>query len=137
MTSSGFGSFSAPNSYWQGSRAPRYRLLVALPLLVFYQVLAVLLTQGTRSVRNGADAILQGLFVAIAGSWGPPLFMVCLIGGGLWIVVRDLRAHGMRLRVGVFAGMLAESILLALLFGFVAAVVTSGLLVWLQTLALT
>jgi hypothetical protein len=136
MTSSGFGSFSAPNSYWQRSRAPRYSLLFALPLLVFYQVLAVLLTHGTRSVRNGADAILQGLFIAIAGSWGPLLFMVCLIGGGLWIVVRDLRAHGMRLRVGVFAGMLAESILLALLFGFLVGGVTSGLLGLLQTLAL-
>src|SRR5216683_677699 len=84
MTGSGLGSFSAPNSYWQLSRAPRYSLLFALPLLVFYQVLAVLLMHGTRSVRNGADVILQSLFVAIAGSWGPLLFMVCLIGAGIY-----------------------------------------------------
>src|SRR5260370_9235272 len=87
MTSSGFGSFSAPNSYWQRSRAPRYSLLFALPLLVFYQVLAVLLTHGTRSVRNGADPILQGLFIAIAGSWGPTLFRGGLIARGPGIVV--------------------------------------------------
>lgn len=136
MTGNSFGSFSTPNSYWQLSRAPRYSLLFALPLLVFYQVLAVLLTHGTRSVRNGADVILQSLFVAIAGSWGPLLFMVCLIGAGLWIVVRDLRAHGMRLRVGIFAGMLVESIVLALFFGFLVGGVTSGLLGLLQTLAL-
>jgi hypothetical protein len=136
MTGSGLGSFSAPNAYRQLSRAPRYSLLFALPLLVFYQVLAVLLTHGTRSVRNGADVILQSLFVAIAGSWGPLLFMVCLIGAGLWIVVRDLRAHGARLRVAVFAGMLVESILLALLFGFLVGGVTSGVLGLLQTLAL-
>jgi hypothetical protein len=130
------GSFTAPHSYWQLSRAPRYSLLFALPLLLFYQVLAVLLTHGTRSVRNGADVILQSLFVAIAGSWGPVLFMVCLIGAGLWIVVRDKRTHGTRLRVSVFAGMLVESVLLALLFGFLVGGVTSGVLGLLQTLAL-
>src|SRR3989454_4304748 len=45
-------SFSAPSAYWQVSRAPRYSLLFALPLLVFYQVLAVLLAHGARSVRS-------------------------------------------------------------------------------------
>src|SRR2546427_88798 len=41
MTGPRFASFTAPGSYWQASRAPRYSLLFALPLLVFYQVLAV------------------------------------------------------------------------------------------------
>src|SRR5947208_14356104 len=128
-------SFSAPSAYWQVSRAPRYSLLFALPLLVFYQVLAVLLAHGARSVRNGADVILQALFTAAAGAWGPPLFMVCLIGAGLWLVTRDLRAHGSRLRSGVFAAMLGESIALALIFGFAVGSVTSGVLGMLQTLA--
>src|SRR5947199_385904 len=39
MTGPRFASFTAPSSYWQASRAPRYSLLFALPLLVFYQVL--------------------------------------------------------------------------------------------------
>jgi len=30
--------------------------------------------------------------------WGPPLFMICLTGGGLWLVARDTRAHGSRLK---------------------------------------
>src|SRR5256885_9849890 len=77
-----FASFTPPGSYWQASRAPRYSLLFALPLLVFYQVLAVWLAAGPRSVRNGADVILQSLFTAVAGTWGPLLFMLCLIGGG-------------------------------------------------------
>src|SRR2546426_10295410 len=87
-----FATFSAPNSYWQASRAPRYSLLFALPLLAFYQILAVLLSTGPRSIRNGADVILQGLFVAVAGRWGPLLFMICLIGGGLWLRPRGLPA---------------------------------------------
>jgi len=136
MTSAAFSSFTAPSGYWQASRAPRYSLLFALPLLVFYQTLAVVLAHGPRPVRNGADVILQSLFVAVAGTWGPPLFMACLIGAGLWLVTRDLHAHGTRLRAGVFAGMLGESVLLALVFGLVVGGVTSGVLGLLQTLAL-
>src|SRR5213078_4790693 len=131
-----FASFTAPGSYWQASRAPRYSLLFALPLLVFYQGLAVWLAAGPRSVRNGADVILQSVFTAVAGRWGPLLFMTCLIGGGLWLVARDTRAHGSRLKRRVFLGMLAESLLLALAFGIVVGGVTSGVLGLLQTLAL-
>jgi Type II CAAX prenyl endopeptidase Rce1-like len=134
MTGTGLLPVSSRSSYWQVSRAPRYSLLFALPLLLFYQVLAVLLTHGTRSVRNGADVILQSLFVAVAGSWGPLVFMVCLIGVGLWLVTRDLRKSS-RLRVSVFCGMLAEAVLLALLFGFLVGGVTNGVLGGLQILA--
>src|SRR6266700_4194574 len=136
MTGTAFSSVSSRSSYWQVSRTPRYSLLFALPLLLFYQVLAVLLAHGERSVRNGADVILQALFTAVAGAWGPPIFMVCLIGAGLWLVTRNMRAHGSRLRGGVFATMLGESIALALIFGFVVGSVTSGVLGMLQTLAL-
>src|SRR5256885_11958805 len=83
MTSTGFPTLTTRTSYWQVSRAPRYSLLLALPLLVFYQVLALLLAHGERSIRNGADVILQALFTAAAGAWGPPLFLVFLIGGGV------------------------------------------------------
>src|SRR2546429_9862878 len=97
----------------------------ALPLLLFYQVLAVLLEHGTRSVRNGADVILQSLFVAVAGSWGPLVFMVCLIGVGLWLVARDLRKSS-RLRATIFCGMLAEAEVLAALLGFLGGGGTDG-----------
>ncbi len=136
MTGTAFASVSSPSSYWRASRAPRYSLLFALPLLVFYQVLAVLLAHGQRSIRNGADVILQGLFTAVAGAWGPPLFMACLIAAGLWLVARDMRAHGSRLRAIVFLAMLGESIVLAGLFGLGVGGVTSGVLGLLQTLAL-
>ena len=135
MTSTGFPTLGTRTSYWQVSRAPRYSLLFALPLLLFYQVLALRLAHGERSLRNGADVILQALFTTVAGAWGPPLFMVCLIGGGVWFVMRDMRAHGSRFRVGVFAAMLGESTALALIFGFVVGSVTSGVLGMLQTLA--
>src|SRR5256884_3864367 len=134
MTSTDFLSVSSPSSYWQASRAPRYSLSFALPLLLFDQVLAVLLPRGPRAVRDGADVILQSLFVAVAGSWGPLVFMVCLIAVGLWLVARDLRKSS-RLRASIFCAMLAEALLLALLFGFLVGGVTSGVLGGLQILA--
>src|SRR2546428_179173 len=71
MTLTALSSVSSPSSYWQVSRAPRYSLLLALPLLVFYQGLALRLAHGERSVRHGADVILQAPFTALAGARGP------------------------------------------------------------------
>src|SRR2546429_9754333 len=113
MPGPGFASFTAPSSYWRGSRAPRYSLLFALPLLVFYQVLAVRLAAGPRSVRNGADVILQSVFTAVAGRWGPLLFMTCLIGGGLWLVARGARAPRSRLQAWGCPGLVCRAPALA------------------------
>jgi hypothetical protein len=117
------------NAYRQSSRAPRYSLLFALPLLVFYQILAAAVPAGPHGgVRNGADVLLQAVFVWIAGAWGPRLFMACLIGVGLWLVAKDLRAHPGRLRAAIFGVMLAESVGLALVFGVVVGGLTAALL---------
>jgi hypothetical protein len=116
-------------AYWQASRAPRYSLLFALPLLVFYQVLAATVPPGPHGgVRNGADVLLQAVFIWLAGSWGPRIFMACLIGAGLWLVARDLRVNPGRLRVTVFGLMLAEAVGLALAFGVVVGGLTAALL---------
>ena len=116
-------------AYWQASRAPRYSLLFALPLLLLYQVLAASVPAGPRGgVRNGADVLLQNIFVWLAGSRGPLLFMFCVIGGGLWLVAKDMRANGRRLSAPVFATMLAEAVGLALVFGIVVGGLTAALL---------
>src|SRR5207248_24017 len=82
MTNMDFLSVSSPSSYWQTSRAPRYSLSFALPLLLFYQVLAVLLAHGTRSVRNGADVVRWSrLMLSLgAGIYEGLLFRVLLVG---------------------------------------------------------
>jgi hypothetical protein len=117
-------------AYWEASRAPRYSLLFALPLLVLYQILATLQPAGGQgSLRNGADVILESLFIALAGRQGPLLFMLCVIAAGLWLVARDLRRRGggAGLRGSVFALMLAESTALALGFGIAVGALTSQL----------
>src|SRR6266576_2703110 len=95
-------------TYWHTSRAPRYSLLFALPLLIIYQILAALAPAGAGSlaVRNGADVILQSIFIWIAGVWGPPLFMLCIIAAGAWFIAKDLRTHSGGLTPTVFGGML-------------------------------
>ena|SRR6266853_2151943 len=119
---------TGPGSYWEVSRAPRYSLVFALPLLLLYQILATLEPAGRQgSLRNGADVILESLFIALAGRQGPLLFMICLIAGSLWLVARDMRRRGGRLRGTVFALMLAESTALALGFGIAVAALTSQL----------
>ena len=118
-------------SYWADSRSPRYSLLFALPLLVLYELLAALLAPAAGGVRDGADVLLRSLFMAVAGRWGPVVFGAVLVGGALWFVGRDMRGRGgLRgaLRAPVFAGMLAESVALALVFGAAVAMVTTALL---------
>jgi CAAX prenyl protease-like protein len=117
-------------TYWQTSRAPRYSLLFALPLLIFYQILAALAPAGPGglSVRNGADVILQSVFIWMAGAWGPRLFILCVIGIGAWLIAKDIRSHPRALTPSILAGMLVESICLSLVFGVVVGGLTAALL---------
>ena len=116
--------------YWQASRAPRYSVLFALPLLIIYQVLAFVVPPGPGGVdvRNGADILLQAVFVWLAGAWGPRVFMLCLIGVGAWLVAKDIRARPGKLSPAVLGGMLIESLLLSLVFGIVVSGLTIAVL---------
>ena len=118
-----------PRSYWRQSRSHRYSLLFAVPLLVLYEVLAAVLGHGeSQAIRNGADVLLKTVFITLLGPRGPLVFGALLIGVAVWLVVRDMRANGTRLSPRIFAGMTAESILLALIFGIVVASITAQLL---------
>ena len=118
------------STYWQSSRAPRYSLLFALPLLIVYQTLAALAPAGPGGlgVRNGADVILQSVFVWLAGAWGPRLFMLCLIAAGAWFIAKDVRAHRGNFKPAVLGAMLLESVMLSLVFGVVVGALTAALL---------
>ncbi len=122
-------AFTWPRSYWRQSRSHRYSLLFAVPLLVLYEVMAAVLGHGEpQAIRNGADVLLKTLFITLLGPRGPLVFGAVLIGVAVWLVVRDMRAHGTRLSPRIFAGMTAESILLALIFGIVVSSITAQLL---------
>ncbi|HTS88363.1 MAG TPA: CPBP family glutamic-type intramembrane protease [Gemmatimonadales bacterium] len=113
-------------NYWSATRAPRYSLLFAFPLLLAYEWLARVLS-GDEGVRNGADVLLKSLFLVLGGRAGLTMFAVILLGSGLVLVVRDWRRSGPP-RLAYFMGMLAEAILYALVFGTVTGALTGLLL---------
>ncbi len=112
--------------YWRATRAPRYSLLFALPLLALYELLARLIA-GQAGIRNGADVLLKSLFVLLGGELGLTIFTAVILGGGLVLVIRDWRASGAP-RAGYFGGMVGESVVYATLFGGVTSTLTGLLL---------
>ena len=120
---------AASNSYWQASRAPRYSLLFALPLLVAYELLAAALeVNADVAVRNGADVLLKSAFIAVAGDKGPVIFGAALVGLAVWFVGRDIRARGAPRQLSFFGLMAAESLALSLATGVIVGVATRELL---------
>jgi hypothetical protein len=124
------------STYFKDSRAHRYSILFALPLLLGYEALAAMLAQpGQGELRNGADALFRAAFTTVAGNHGPAIFMAAVSLLGVGLVVRDLR-KSKGLRPMMFAGMLAESIALALVFGVVVGLATAQLLGSLHALSI-
>lgn len=122
------------SAYYRDSRSPRYSILFAVPLLLAYEAAAFMMSGSTGAgVRNGADVILKSLFVTLGGHRGLLVFEVLLLVIGAVLVVRDWKANPGPLRAGVFARMLAESAVLALMVGLVVGQLTNMLL---QRLAL-
>ena len=123
-------------AYWKTSRSPRYSVLFALPLLLLYEALAALLSGADGSgIRNGADVLMKSAFEGAAGPHGHLLFGLVMIAGSIWIISRDQKRSGGRLRPAVFGTMFAESLLLASVFGLVVGTVTALLLGQLPSLA--
>lgn len=110
------------------SRAPRYSVLFALPLLIGYEALAALLAQPGAEIRNGADVLFRTAFTAVAGPHGSAIFMAVIILLGTGLVVRDLKRSKDKIRGPVFLGMLAEAVALAGVFGLVIGLTTAKLL---------
>jgi len=115
--------------YFAASRQARYSVTFAVPLLLLYEGLTALLpSSALGDVRNGADVLLKTLFVTLGGRNGVTAFGVLLLVGGAWAVWQDSRRHPGRIRAGVLAGMLLESLVYATLFGFVVAALTAVVL---------
>jgi hypothetical protein len=113
-------------------------MLVALPLLLAYEVLALVLNQGTDAgIRNGADVLLRTLAATLLGDRGPMLFGGLVALGLLAVAWRDQRRAPGELRPRLFVLMLLESAAMAIVFGFVVGVVTAQLLNALPLLAMT
>ena len=112
-------------TYWSATRAPRYSVIIALPLFVTYEVMAAAVA-GPTGVRNAAEVILDWPFLALFGWRGPLVLWALLIAVALWLAARDLRAHG-PVRTAFFAFMLLEAATLALVSGLLVSALTARL----------
>ena len=123
-------------TYRERSRSHRYSLLFALPLLALYELLEFIAPVRASGgvIRNGADVMLTGVFYWMFGLRGPLVFMALVIGVSLWLIHRD-KGSG-PLQPSIFAAMLAESVILALLFGVVVGTATMQLVGPLRALAI-
>ncbi|HEY7569050.1 MAG TPA: CPBP family intramembrane glutamic endopeptidase [Gemmatimonadaceae bacterium] len=113
-------------SYWSLSRAPRYSLTLALPLLLLYE-LAAQLVSGRSGVRNGAEVMLKQGAQSVLGSRGPMILLAVIVATMVWVIARDARKNGAP-RLPVFFGMAIESALLAAIFGLVVGLATARLI---------
>lgn len=131
-------SFTKRGSYFQLSRAPRYSVVFALPLLIGYEGLAALLAgpRNASQIRNGADVLLKEAFIAVAGRNGPLIFIAAVVGIGIWFVARDVKVTGQGIRPMILGAMLAESVVLAAAFGVVIGSITAKLLGTLHALSM-
>lgn len=115
-------------TYLRSSRTHSYSLLFAVPLLLLYEVGASWLARdGGSGLRNGADVMLRTLFAAV-GIHGTVAFSALIAGGAVVLIVLERRRRRIPLRAGIFAGMLAESVVYALLLGVVVGTATHWLL---------
>ena len=117
-------------SYWTTSRAPRYSIVFALPLLLLYEGLAAALggAAGTANVRNAADVALKTPFYLLSGARGSIAFFATTIAVCIFLVARDLTRSKDRLRPRTFLLMLGESAVLAFLLGIIVGTITRELL---------
>ena len=116
-------------SYWALARTPRHALVFALPLLLAYEALAALLGEITGlGVRNGADVWLKAPFALLFGARGPVLFGALMVGGAAVVVWRDVRRARDGVQGRVLAGMLAESVVMAVVCAIVVGAATAQLL---------
>ena len=113
--------------YFQLTRKHSYALLFALPLLVLYELGAALIAGPSQGLRNGADVLLRTLLAA-GGVHSTLAFTAILVVGAAILVARERRREQVPLKAGVFAGMMVESVLYALVFGTVVASMTSWVL---------
>lgn len=79
--------------YWELSRSHCYSLLLALPLLLAYEALLLLvnhLRPDGQAVSNAAEAILRRL-LGLIGAGGAATLLLVLIGAAVWLIGQDLR----------------------------------------------
>jgi hypothetical protein len=114
--------------YLELTRSLTYSLLFTLPLLLLYELGTLLMSRAhPNALRTGADVLLRSLLSA-GGLSGTAAFTGLLVAIAVVLILLEQRRKRVPLRVAPFAGMAAESIVYAVLFGAVVGTMTSWVL---------
>ncbi|MFI0607834.1 MAG: type II CAAX prenyl endopeptidase Rce1 family protein [Anaerolineae bacterium] len=110
-------------AYWRLSRTHTYSLLLALPLLLAYELLLLLVNRlrpDGRGVANMAELVLRRLLAAF-GAGGAAVLMVALFAVAALLIAQERRRHPAwplwPLRRWILAAMMLESAAWALVLG--------------------
>jgi membrane protease YdiL (CAAX protease family) len=114
-------------NYLETTRTHTYSLLFALPLLVLYELGAMMISGGQSGMRNGADVLLRTL-LATGGVQGTLAFTAALALVAAVLVGLERKKKRVPLRAAYFGGMVAESAAYAVLFGGLIAAATQVVL---------
>lgn len=113
------GEDTSFGQYLMASRRPAYSLLFLLPLILAYELLALLINvEHTVEVRNGADVILREILVFLRID-SLPLAMILVLAVIVQALINQLRAREV-LRGDYFALMFLESCAWAVCIGAVS-----------------
>lgn len=122
------GALGALRSYYRLSRSAVYGILLALPLLLLYELLVVWVNLSAAiPARNAADVWLRRLLSGL-GVQGSLAVTALLVAGALLYLLREMRLRPLPIIGRYFPWMLAESSVLALAFGSVVGGLTALLL---------
>lgn len=122
-----------PPGYFRLSRTATYSFLIALPLLVLYEVLILITSGGMAGVRIGAEVWLKGLLASFGVGGHLALGVVVLIVGG--VILYAERNRPRPLIPAYFGAMLLESVAYAVFCALLVSV-TVGAIFFMQPVAL-
>ncbi len=113
--------------YLEATRSPFYSVVLAIPLLVGYEVLVVLTETRYWAVRNAADVWIR--FFLRAFEVSPPLIPFVMIVVALALLVpAKMLSPGVMLRTKYIGLLLLESLAYSLVFGLVIHLILSPIL---------
>ncbi|MCI0514091.1 CPBP family intramembrane metalloprotease [candidate division KSB1 bacterium] len=125
--------------YWSASRHPFYGLVSVLPVLIFYELIALTLNQNQQvGIRNAADVILKNVFfnqlLELFGVHALFGYGILAIGIFAFILWQKYHSKGLEVRPIFFIFMFMESLFYAVVLGPVIGYFTTMLQ---QSVALT
>jgi membrane protease YdiL (CAAX protease family) len=125
---------SATNAGWRGglrgylsiTRTATYGFIAAVPLLLLYEVLILVVNDSTdAAVRVGADVWIKQL-IAVVGDPGMFAIGLAVLLAGAWVVRRDWK-KGLPMRARYLGWMLLESTLYAILVALIVSRVVGAI----------